>query len=261
MASSSLEQRVMREKLAHDEDDVLARASELKARFNHVERTLSYMRAEGIQADLIQGMEGKQVLDYGCGRGIMSLRYLAAGASKVIGIDISSAYVAYATRTCAEAGFAPDRFEFRVMDAHALEFPDAAFDFVIGRGILHHLALAVAIAEIRRVLKPGGRAIFQEPLADNPLLRLFRKLTPRARTVDERPLSAADLEMVNQGFIGETHFYGLVSAPVAMVTSVLTPNSPHNIVARAADAAENWFRRHSWLNSWHQYALLVLRKR
>ncbi len=76
------------------------------------------------------------------------------------------------------------------MDAHELVFPDDLFDIVVGNGILHHLDLPVCLASIERVLKPKGFALFIEPLAGNPLLKLFRVLTPRARTIDEKPLTS-----------------------------------------------------------------------
>jgi SAM-dependent methyltransferase len=47
--------------------------------------------------------------------------------------------------------------------------------------VLHHLDLEVALGEVRRVLKKGGLAVFSEPLAHNPLVRLFRAVTPFAR--------------------------------------------------------------------------------
>ena len=54
----------------------------------------------------------------------------------------------------------------------------APFDAVLGKQILHHLDLGVAIPEIVRVLRPGGRAVFLEPLIHNPLLEGYRRLTP-----------------------------------------------------------------------------------
>ena len=85
--------------------------------------------------------------------------------------------------------FSDKNFNFRVMDAHKLEFEENKFDLVIGNGILHHLDKLEAINSIYRVLKPGGRLVFKEPLADNPFLKIFRYFTPKARTVDEEPFS------------------------------------------------------------------------
>jgi SAM-dependent methyltransferase len=127
--------------------------------------------------------------------------------------------------------------DFRVMDAHRLEFPDEAFDFVYGTAILHHLDLGRAIPEIWRVLRPGGRMLFVEPLAANPVAKIVRKLTPHARTVDERPLSRADLEFIDRYFATDHLYTELFSVP-ASVASRFFFKKPDNWLTRAADAVD-----------------------
>src|SRR5688572_8230476 len=65
--------------------------------------------------------------------------------------------------------------DFRLMDAHKLDFPDNSLDVVYGVGILHHLDYERALLEILRVLKPGGTMIFREPLALNPIAMMVRR--------------------------------------------------------------------------------------
>ena len=91
------------------------------------------------------------------------------------------------------------------------------------------------MAEIKRVLRPEGCAVFLEPLADNPLLRFFRFLTPNARTPDERPLTKKNLEAITQDAVSETYYFGLLSTPVAMATSVLIKKHPKNALIRSAE--------------------------
>lgn len=258
-SDDELQNRVRREQAAHDVDDVLARSYALKNRFSHVQQTPGWLEMEARQATLIQRMNGADVLDYGCGRGEMSERYLDAGARHVHGIDISQAYVKDAGERCIAAGQSAERFTFQVMDAHALTFPSDSFDWVIGRGILHHLDLPIAIAEIKRVLRPGGHAVFLEPLADNPLLRLFRILTPKARTTDEQPLTGSDLELISRGMIVQTFYFGLFSSPAAMFTSIMMKSHPSNLFIKFADRLETLVRKGNYLNSYHQYAFIVLR--
>ena len=73
------------------------------------------------------------------------------------------------------------------MPAERLSYSDSVFDLAVGFAIIHHLDLKPALAELHRVLKPGGVAFFAEPLGTNPAIQLYRRLTPQFRTEDERP--------------------------------------------------------------------------
>lgn len=257
-----LSERVERERRAHTDDDVLARSYALKDRFAHIWTFPSRQRLFGLMDAYARDLRGQTVLDYGCGRGEASLKYLEAGAAKVVGIDISEAYVTEAQDKATTAGYDPSRFDFRAMDAHRLDFPDASFDVVIGYGILHHLDADVALAEIHRVLKPGGRVLLQEPLADHPLLKLFRRLTPNARTEDEEPFSGAEIKRLTERpeWRTELAYCGILEAPVAMFTSVLMPGRPQNALLQLADRIERWLHRQGWLLHWNQYVLFNMRK-
>ena len=148
-------------------------------------------------------------LDYGCARGEYGLN-LAPIAKEVHGIDISDVAIDTARADAAARGLSNAHFE--VMDAHATTFPDNHFDFVFGIGIIHHLDTRRSFAEIARILKPGGVAIFREPLAGNLLIDLYRKATPAARTVDEHPLTAADHKIAAEYFPrNDWRFYGLAT--------------------------------------------------
>jgi SAM-dependent methyltransferase len=136
-----------------------------------------------------------QVLEYGCGPGSYAF-LLAEQGAQVSGIDISDV----AIRQAQERAQGNPRLVFRVMDAEAMDFPDATFDLVCGTGILHHLHLENALRELRRVMKPTGSAIFIEPMGYNPLINLFRQRTPQYRTADEHPLKRADLRKMEAGF-------------------------------------------------------------
>jgi SAM-dependent methyltransferase len=87
--------------------------------------------------------------------------------------------------------------------AHDMPFPDQSIDVVFGIAILHHLDLDLVSREVRRVLKPGGRAIFQEPVRNSAVIRFLRSLIPyRAPDISpyERPLTDAELQRFATGF-------------------------------------------------------------
>lgn len=158
---------------------------------------------------LLRECAGKRVLEYGCGAGSSAFPLAAAGA-RVTGIDISSTAIDKA-RGKAERRGLPVRFE--VANAEATDFADASFDLVCGTGILHHLDVDAAYAEIRRVLTPQGKAIFTEPMGHNPIINAFRRKTPKLRTADEHPLLMADLERA-------AHYFGNVEARFFHLTTL-----------------------------------------
>ena len=149
---------------------------------------------------------GADVLEYGCGLGSR-----AAGLQPVVrsfhAIDISEA----AIRQMRATTDAPN-VSFSVMDAMNLDFADASFDLVYGSGIVHHLDTEAYAREVARVLRPGGTALFWEPLGNNPLINAYRALTPDARTPDEHPLVGRDFEIMRRHFQSlDLSLYGLTT--------------------------------------------------
>lgn len=98
---------------------------------------------------------GQDVLDVGCGQGIDLVEYARAGA-RVTGIDLTPAHVELARNHLAALGLTASVVNG---DAEQLPFQDACFDFVSSNGVLHHTPdMPAALNEMRRVLRPGGRA-------------------------------------------------------------------------------------------------------
>lgn len=151
---------------------------------------------------LLGDVAGKTVLDYGCGTGENSL-LLAKRGAKVIGIDISPELLDIAERRMAANGVAADATKFLVASAHGLPIPDESVDVVFGIAILHHLELEEASKEVFRILKKGGRAIFQEPVRNSKLVKFIRNLIPYEQpdiSPFERPLTDAELRNFAKDF-------------------------------------------------------------
>jgi SAM-dependent methyltransferase len=177
--------------------------------YSIVERSRSYYW-ESIQ----EGCEGKRILEYGCGTGSHAFSLAKKGA-RVTGIDISDVAVEKAQRQANAERI--QGLDFAAMNAEELKFPDNTFDLICGTAILHHLDLTKAFPELARTLKPGGKAVFVEPLGHNPVINLYRRLTPGVRTPDEHPLLMRDFKLARGWFdkvdIRCFHLFSLCAVP------------------------------------------------
>lgn len=115
-------------------------------------------------ADLARIQPGEQALDVGCGTGTLALivRKRVGRAGHVAGVDPGTEQIARARSKAARRHLSID---FQVGVIEQLPFPDATFDVVFSTLMMHHLPAPLkrqGLAEIARVLKPGGRLIIAD---------------------------------------------------------------------------------------------------
>jgi ubiquinone/menaquinone biosynthesis C-methylase UbiE len=153
-------------------------------------------------------MSGGAALEIGCGRGVGAELVLDRfGADTVDAFDLDPRMVDLARRRLAPRG---DRVRLWVGDATAIPVPDASYDAVFDFGIVHHVPRwRDAVAEVRRVLKPGGRLYAEEVLRgflENPVVhRLLDH--PEGDRFDTREFASA-LERAGLKPLGTDEMWG-----------------------------------------------------
>lgn len=138
----------------YDRDYFLSDLCEGWERFR-ADRGLSPLKLR--EVELLDVAPGQAVLDAGCGRGEVLLACARRGAH-VAGLDYARAAVELTRETLAEVSGA----DVRHGDVTALPWPDASFDRALLGDVVEHLVPAdarTAMAELRRVLRPGGRLV------------------------------------------------------------------------------------------------------
>ena len=198
-------------------------------------------------------LHGKSVLDYGCGHGMASVVLARYGAS-VTAFDLSPGYVQEAAERAVANGVT---VRFVVADGEALPFPDESFDCIWGNAVLHHLDLAKAGAELKRLLKPGGVAVFCEPWGGNPLLEFARKHLPypgKNRTADEQPLRPDDFGPLRE------MFPSLTIEGFQLLSMVRRVWSHRGITSALEGFDSRCLRAVPQLKKWCRYVVLVMTK-
>ena len=165
-----------------------------------------------LQAIGAPDLAGKTILDYCCGTGITAIYFALCGA-KVHAFDASSAAIEIAKES-AKRSDVESVVDFTTEDARELPYASDTFDFVFCQSALHIVIdYPECPAEIARVLKSGGKAVFcEEALDQNIFLRPIRRLRRRRhRECGGRPLRYADIRAFGHNFSLTTiHHFNLL---------------------------------------------------
>jgi SAM-dependent methyltransferase len=142
-------------------------------------------------------VRGKYLLDLGCGAGENSV-YFAQQGARCVAADYSPGMVEVALKLAAANHV---QVEGKVVNAMAIDLPDNTFDIVYASNLLHHIPdPTLVLKEMQRILKPGGKACFWDPLIHNPVINVYRRMATEVRTEDETPLNINIVNFVRSQF-------------------------------------------------------------
>jgi SAM-dependent methyltransferase len=200
-------------------------------------------------------VEGKRVLDLGCGNGAASLFFAQHGA-KVVSVDYSDV----AIRNLAEFCQSQNIDTITPVQLAAQDIPSlGSVDFVYGSMILHHIEPFHEFATIlRSTIRPGGKAFFHENNATSRLLIWFRQnvvgklWVPKYGDPDEFPLMPSEVDELRkhfdvQVFVPELCFFQLISAYLL-----------RGHLKRPFKLLDTFFYRFRPLRKWSYYQYLFL---
>ena len=133
-------------------DDTMA------TRLEVVYRTRDILRRRQLVREALGARPGERILDVGCGPGfyVAELLEQVGSAGAVVGVDSSPQMLAFAARRCDKY----DNVSFHEADATSLPVHDATFDAALSIQVLEYVSdIHAALAEMHRVLRPGGRVV------------------------------------------------------------------------------------------------------
>jgi SAM-dependent methyltransferase len=225
--------------------------------FSHTHYYYSNKR-DRIVSDLLRSKKAGHFLELGSTAWLAWLEDASIVPARVSCINISEVELDKGIVRAKQTVNKPD---FQLMDAHDLQFGSGSFDAVFGAGILHHLDLEKVLKEVERVLKPDGFFVFTEPLDMNPVGRILRRLTPKARTPDEKPFRRTQLARISEEFECSFYYEEFFSVPAGVLSRLLF-RSPENALCAAAFAIdETLIRKVPRLGPYYRNVLIEGRKR
>lgn len=171
------------------------------------ERLSSQLANERISKGVnhIYPVQGKKILDIGCGDGTYSLELFAHGAASVLGIDPSTKAIEAATAKAQSAGVV-EHVSFQPGNIYDLALTET-FDCMVLRGVLHHLPDA---AKALQAIAPFASAlVIVEPNGTNPVLKVIEKTSTYHKEHEEQSFLYPTIKtwLIHAGFTSIDHCY------------------------------------------------------
>jgi SAM-dependent methyltransferase len=205
-------------------------------------------------------IQNKIVVEYGCGSGWITTELAKKGAI-LKSFDISAAAIHKTNMNLSILGL-EKQCKLQVMAAEFLGYKRDSFDVAIGFAILHHLDLKLSIEELYRILKPNGEAYFAEPLIHNPIIRIYRLLTPFYRTRDERALDFHQIKSLCSKF-SEYKYESFYLVSIFSIALLYIPfmRRYYEVLRQYLFKLDRWlFYRFPFLRKYAWYILIYLKK-
>lgn len=225
------------------------RIQRLRAKAGGDEQLLALHRA------WLGDLTSARVLDLGCFSGNQLSLWIAANAREYIGIDLSGQATSKLQGELNARGLT--NASAIAMDFLGNDWPDAYFDSVYAYSVLHHFAdLDVALAELRRVVKPGGVVVSMDPIATEPFNRVARALYRPVQTdrAWEFPFARSTLDLIGSHF-SIRHLRGIQGAVKLAYPLLLFPATEgmgRKLATRLLEVdARHTFLRLPLFGPWH----------
>ena len=228
--------------------------SKKKSRFENIFYKALYNLYEDFNSLIYKKAKQRKVLDYGCGVGSITEQIAKFNPKELVGIDISEVSISKANENAKKQDL---QIEYLVDNCENLNLKENTFDLVFGSGILHHLNIDKAFNQINRVLKKDGEMVFLEPLGTNPLINLYRKLTPGSRSVDEHPFVKKDFDLINSLFKNvKIYYYGFFT----LVFFLFYKNPKNSLSFKIISKLDHYFFKVRYFRNFAWSILIVAKK-
>jgi|TARA_B110000967_G_C18800579_1_gene518254 ubiquinone/menaquinone biosynthesis C-methylase UbiE len=245
----SLTEINLREKKFHNELQ-----SKSKGRYEDIFYKALYGMYKDFNTYLSAKATNKIVLDYGCGTGSVTEKIARLNPSKLFGVDISEVSIKKAMESAKNSNL---QIDYTVGNCEDTKFKTETFDLIFGSGILHHLNLNKSVIEINRILKSNGEMVFLEPLGTNPLINIYRKLTPKSRSIDEHPFLKKDFNFINSLFGRVTvKYYGFFT----LVFFLFYKNPQKSKIFKIISKLDDYFFKIKYFRNLAWSVLIVAKK-